>query len=145
MDKSEAKQFLKGYRMVKRHLESIDEELREIRALLDIKGVAYNQEKVQSSTNADSRIITAIHKLTELEKQAQDMKVIAVEQLKLVKSVINKIENPVYQQILVKRYISGFQWSKIAEMMGYEYRYILKLHEKALVEVGKVGIGHKDI
>lgn len=45
---------------------------------------------------------------------------------------VQELENPVYMQILYKRYIDHVGLYELSVAMGYEYKYFSKLHGKAL-------------
>ena len=51
---------------------------------------------------------------------------------KEIMGVIKAVENPEYQTLLEKRYLCFLSWEKIAVDMGYDLRYIHKLHTRAL-------------
>ena len=59
-----------------------------------------------------------------------------------ISRAIQKIENYDYQDLLVKRYVLGEPWEKIATDLGYELRYIHKLHGRALQEIKIFSCGH---
>ena len=46
--------------------------------------------------------------------------------------IIKKINNPEYQTLLELRYLCFKTWEQIAVDMGYDLRYIHKLHNRAL-------------
>ena len=46
--------------------------------------------------------------------------------------IIRMVEDSTLRTLLEYRYINGKKWEEIALMMGYDYRYILKIHGKAL-------------
>ena len=48
---------------------------------------------------------------------------------------IRNVGNSTYEEILTLRYLDGLTWEAIAEAMGYDARYIQKLHGKALQRV----------
>ena len=47
-------------------------------------------------------------------------------------AVIKAVENPEYQTLLELRYLCFKTWEQIAVYMGYELRYLHKLHQRAL-------------
>lgn len=48
------------------------------------------------------------------------------------RGVINQLPNKEHRLILAKRYICGERWEKIAVDLGYDLRYVYKMHGKAL-------------
>lgn len=62
---------------------------------------------------------------------------------KEIVEVIKQVGNTEYQTLLEERYLCFITWEQIAVDMGYELRYIHKLHGKALEEV-KVPVAYED-
>lgn len=61
-----------------------------------------------------------------------------------IRCLINAVDKPVYRTILELRYLCFKPWGEIADRLGYDLRYLLKLHGRALHEVkippdGKIG------
>ena len=52
-----------------------------------------------------------------------------------ISRAIQKIENYDYQDLLVKRYVLGQSWEKIADDMNYGIRNVHRLHGEALREL----------
>lgn len=50
-------------------------------------------------------------------------------------TVIKAIENPEYQTLLEKRYLCFLTWEKIAVDMGYDLRWLYRIHKRALDEI----------
>ena len=55
-----------------------------------------------------------------------------------IMALINAVKNPEYQTLLELRYLCYKKWSQIAAEMGYDLRYIHKLHLRALSECKKI-------
>lgn len=51
---------------------------------------------------------------------------------------IRMVVKPEYKTILELRYLSFKGWAEIAKSMGYEMRYLLKLHRLALLKFEEV-------
>lgn len=52
-----------------------------------------------------------------------------------ITAVIREVENPTCRTLLECRYIAGWSLSKTADVMGYDYDYVRKLHGRALAMV----------
>lgn len=52
-------------------------------------------------------------------------------------TVISVVENNTYRTLLILRYVQFKTWEEIADCMGYEVRWVYKLHEQALCECKK--------
>lgn len=74
----------------------------------------------------------AISKIVDLETEINTEIDKLVEKRKEIESVIRAVEDSILRTLLEYRYINGKKWEEIALMMGYDYRYILKIHGKAL-------------
>ncbi len=61
-----------------------------------------------------------------------------------VRDVIRTVRPDLYRELLEYRYLCYLPWPRVAERMGYEERYIYKLHNKALGEVNLSGESPKD-
>ena len=47
-------------------------------------------------------------------------------------NLINRLDNTIYRTLLIARYINCKTWEQIADEMGYDLRWIYRLHGKAL-------------
>jgi len=57
---------------------------------------------------------------------------------KEILNVINEIEDFRYRLLLEMRYINCKDWDEVANTLGYDTRYILKLHGRALKEIDEI-------
>lgn len=74
----------------------------------------------------------AISKIVDLETEINAEIDKLVEKRKEIESVIRAVEDGTLRALLEYRYINGKKWEEIALMLGYDYRYTLKIHGKAL-------------
>nr|DAW41161.1 MAG TPA: Protein of unknown function (DUF722) [Caudoviricetes sp.] len=74
----------------------------------------------------------AISKIVDLETEINAEIDKLVEKRKEIEGIIRAVEDNILRTLLEYRYINGKKWEEIALMMGYDYRYILKIHGKAL-------------
>jgi DNA-directed RNA polymerase specialized sigma subunit len=81
----------------------------------------------------------------ERENIAQSIK--RVEQLEKEKetlcNIILSITNPLYKQILHKRYVQGKKWEEISSELHYENQHIHRLHKQAIEVVHKIRTGQE--
>lgn len=59
-----------------------------------------------------------------------------------VEQAINTVGNMAQQNLLRYRYVNGWKWEKIAVEMNFDYRWILRLHGRALESMQIVQIDH---
>ncbi|WP_051221210.1 DUF1492 domain-containing protein [Eremococcus coleocola] len=57
-----------------------------------------------------------------------------------ISSQIDEMHTPEYRRVLRYRYLMGFSWKKVAEMMGYDERHIYRIHGNALQEFKSLGV-----
>jgi len=97
----------------------------------------------KSPNHEGSRMESAILDIIELEDEISKDVVELVALKKEIVEVIKQVGNTEYQTLLEERYLCFITWEQIAVDMGYELRYIHKLHGKALEEV-KVPVAYED-
>lgn len=82
----------------------------------------------------------AISKIVDLETEINAEIDKLVEKRKKIESVICAVEDSTLRTLLEYRYINGKKWEEIALMMGYDYRWALRLHGRALELVDEKAI-----
>ena len=131
-DTKQAKAYLWRVRDAERELKRLEEEYEQAKAdILHLKAMEYNKDKVSNSRIGDlSDAIAALEGYAERIAKRWG-KLIALRED--AKARIEQIEDGRYRDVLVRRYLQGQSWEWIAAGMGYEFRYMLKLHGLALV------------
>lgn len=76
----------------------------------------------------------AIDKIIDLQSEINKDIDILINLKQEIVTVIKEIENLEYQTLLEKRYLCFLSWERIAVDMGYDLRYLHKLHNRALKE-----------
>ena len=110
-------------------------ELSQMRERLSlIEGIDYSKDRVQSSPTSGNKQIEAI-----VDCEAEIIKLIEEEtQLKhKIIGEIQQLENPLYVDLLFRRYVECLSFERIACDMGYVYNYVCNLHGEALKEFEK--------
>ena len=131
-DTKQAKVYLWRVRDAERELKRLEEEYEQGKSdILHLKTMEYDKDKV-----SNSRIGDLSDAIATLEGYAERIakrwgKLIALRED--AKARIEQIEDGRYRDVLVRRYLQGQSWEWIAAGMGYEFRYMLKLHGLALV------------
>lgn len=82
----------------------------------------------------------AISKIIDLETEINAEIDKLVDKRKEIESIIRAVEDSTLRTLLEYRYINGKKWEEIALMMGYDYRWILRLHGRALNAVDERAI-----
>ncbi len=82
-----------------------------------------------------SRLEETVCKIVDLQEEInRDIDTLVDLKNKIIK-VIKQVDNPEYQIILEKRYLSFYSWKRIARETCYSEQHIFRLHNAALNEV----------
>lgn len=132
---------IKEYLSQARYLDMrIDSKIKQLHSLNDlaskctsvITGMPHSPNK-GTSTMADT-----INKIIDLECEINSDIDKLVSLKKEIAEVINRVQKTEYRMILEKRYLALQNWERIASDMGYELRWLYRLHGKALHEAEKI-------
>lgn len=128
-----AKEYLRTLRWTELSIETRKDELRRLDAEYTyLSGISYDRDRVQTSPSGDAfpqsdrRIDLAL-------KIRED--ILAMQKLRT--DIIGKItglDNPLYSQVLLERYVNYLSFDDIADKMHYSYVYITHIHGEALQE-----------
>ena len=131
-----AKEYLRTLRWTELSIETRKDELRRLDAEYTyLSGISYDRDRVQTSPSgaafpqSDRRIDLAI-------KIRED--ILAMQKLRT--DIIGKItglDNPLYSQVLLERYVNYLSFDDIADKMHYSYVYITHIHGEALQEFAR--------
>lgn len=130
MSHEEKKQFLRQYQAARRRESLILEEIEQLRSsktspirLMD--GLPHGSG-ISDLSGYVARLDELLRELeTEREKQ--------LEAYQRIRERIMKVPNQTEQDVLARRYLLGQSWEKISVEINYDYRYVLKIHGKALL------------
>ena len=86
----------------------------------------------RNPSSSTSRMADAVCKIVDLQNDINRDIDTLVDLKKEIMGVIKAVVNPEHQTLLEKRYLCFLSWEKIAVDMGYDLRYIHKLHIRAL-------------
>lgn len=128
--KSNAKNYLQQYRMVKFLMARKRQEHDELMQVLDIASIDYSKDKVQTPVtdiyaNTISRAVDALRGLENDLDRLLDIR-------KEIVGVIEKIPDKRLQTVLSMYYISEMRYEKIADEMCYSERHVRRLIVKGL-------------
>ena len=85
--------------------------------------------------NSENRLESSVSKIVDIEREI-GASIDQLERTRLqVESVINSVPNVNQRNVLRLRYISGMKWEQIAVKLNYDYRWVLRLHGKALNKI----------
>lgn len=128
-----AKQYLKQITRLDNLIKSKLEQIEELRSLAEKVTVeaklvkSYNKNSYQSDKVGDVvvKIVDLNNEINEYIDRLVDLKAEAIR-------LIDSLEDPDYRLLLNLRYINGYTFERIAVEMNYCYRWITKLHGRAL-------------
>lgn len=132
-----AKEYLWRVRDAERELKLLEQEYEQAKAdILHLKAIQYDADKVTGGKIGDlSDAIAAVEGYME-RLNAQWDKLIALR--KEAKVLIDRIADGRYREVLTRRYLQGQSLEKIAVDLRYNYRWIKRLHGRAIGEFEKL-------
>lgn len=138
-DTRQAKAYLWRVRDAERELKRLEEEYEQAKSdILHLKAMEYDKDRVSNSRIGDlSDAIAALEGYAERIAKQWD-KLIALRED--AKARIEQIEDGRYRDVLMRRYLQGQSWEWIAAGMGYDLRWVFRLHGKALRDILKMTI-----
>lgn len=130
MNNEEKKQYLRRYQAAKRRVGLIQEEIEELRSS-KTSPVGLGDGLPHGSGTSDLSGYAA--RLDELLRELEAEKEMQMVTYREIRQQIGMVPDPTEQEILSRRYLLEQRWEKISVEMNYDYRYVLKLHGKALL------------
>ena len=114
-----------------REIKSQEEYIQRLKDSLDIAGISYDKERVQSSPDFD-KFGKIYGQIDEEEQKLAEMKNKLIETRVKIIIQIHNLENEKFQRILNYVYVDGKNLKKTANTMSFSYDYIKELHGQAL-------------
>ncbi|WP_231512562.1 DUF1492 domain-containing protein [Bacillus sp. MB2021] len=114
----------------------INSKLEQVSMLRDLalKTTSVLQDDKVQITKQQSPMESALVKLMSLEEEINDDIDRLIDLKRELATFVTKIENPSHRLLLELRYLSGSTWEEVAALMGYDVRWVYRLHRKALKE-----------
>lgn len=129
---------LENYRWTKIKIEDRLKELEEKKANVNKLVASYGGEKVSSSRLNEDGIAERLVEILDNTKEIENILSLWNLELTEIEKAIYSIEKPVYQVILYKKYVLNKSIEDIADEIGYEYKYVCRLHGLALNAFDKI-------
>lgn len=128
-ENEEKKKYLKGYIYCKRREKQLAQQIEELR-----------DQKMFPSVNNDgmprgsgiSDLSGYVAQLDDLISQLEHEREMAVRRYKEIREQIHTMQDETEKEILERRYLMCETWEKIAVSMNYNYRWVLRIHGRAL-------------
>ena len=114
----------------------INSKLEQVSMLRDLalKTTSVLQDDKVQNTKQQSPMESALVKLMCLEEEINDDIDQLIDLKRGLATFVSEIENHSYRLLLELRYLSGSTWEEVAAIMGYDVRWVYRLHRKALKE-----------
>lgn len=127
------KEFLNQYLNAEKEIGIKLDQISRLRELSTKITQTLTPNKVKS--NSENRLESSVSKIVDIEREI-GTSIDQLERIRLqVESVINSVPNVNQRNVLRLRYISGMKWEQIAVKLNYDYRWVLRLHGKALNKI----------
>lgn len=127
------KEFLNQYLNAQKEIGIKLDQITRLRELSTKITQTLTPDRVKS--NSDNRLEFTVSKIVDMEKEI-GASIDQLERVRLqVESVIDSVPNANQRNVLRLRYISGMKWEQIAVKLNYDYRWVLRLHGKALNKI----------
>lgn len=126
-----AKQYLLQLDEIKREIKLAYDEIAELRATAEKITAAFSDDYT-GNTGPKDRIGNTVAKIYDREQEL----LLLVDEYNEKRATITKqiysIENPMFREVLIRKYIMGCTYEKIAEDMDYTRRNIIYIHNDAI-------------
>ena len=132
-----AKEYLSQAFRLDQRINSKLEQVSRLRNMA-VKATGSFQAERISGTSQHSPMESAVVKLIDLEYEINDDIDRLVDLKREMASLVEKIADPSYRVLLELRYLGCSRWEDIAFKMGYDLRWVYRLHGRALKEADLV-------
>lgn len=140
-----AKEYLSQLRLLDIKINQKIKEAEELKALAFNAGaLSAEGEKVQTSLSGSSRQCDMIEKYVDLQAEIDSEIKSYVDLKHEIIDEIHKLSDSRYVEILHRRYIDGKTFEQISVDMNYDYKWVCKLHGKALLAFDEIKNTNKD-
>lgn len=126
------KTYLRAYRKHGKRIKRIESEIEEIKNM-KMYPSSNNDGMPHGSNQSDLSSYAAA--LQEREDELYQEGVKQVQTYKDIEYRINKLENQDERDVMFYKYIKGFTWWQIAQLMEYSESWIYELHGRALKNI----------
>ena len=123
------KEYLKGYIYSMRKAQRLEEQIDELRSQQMFPSMN-NDGMPQGNMHSD--LSGYVARLDALISQLEHEQALALWQYKEIHDRIHNMQDGAEKEVLIRRYLMGKAWEQIAVEMNYNYRWVLRLHGRAL-------------
>ena len=128
------KEYLQQYRYAVRRVAAAQEHRDELREIAERITPNYASEGGGTHQSGD-KLGSAVARIIDAEKRVSAEIELMIATKNDIENTINAVNDDRLKDILYSRYICGKKWEQIAVDLNIEYRWLLRLHGRALQEV----------
>jgi hypothetical protein len=125
-----AKEFLRQYQNAQREIDAKLDKICRLREQATKITTTLNPDKVQSTQ--DNKMERVMAQICDMSAEIETSIKLLHETQDIVCEAIKQVADPKQRIVLYRRYINGEKWEEIAVNMNLDYRWVLRIHGKAL-------------
>ncbi len=137
MDNKEKCRYLNQYRIMHIEIDQITKELQRWQDLATRISPSYSD---MPHGGGSDKVQTAAVEVAELTDKLNRKLHQAIMVQENIKKLLESLDDIKLRQLMFYRYINGMRWEEIAVRMDFNYRWVLRLHRKALNQISEQAI-----
>lgn len=137
MDNKEKCRYLNQYRIMHIEIDQITKELQRWQDLATRISPSYSD---MPHGGGSDKVQTAAVEVAELTDKLNRKLHQAIMVQENIKKLLESLDDIKLRQLMSYRYINGMRWEEIAVRMDFNYRWVLRLHRKALNQISEQAI-----
>lgn len=137
MDNKEKCKYLNQYRIMHIEIDQITKELQRWQDLATRISPSYSD---MPHGGGSDKVQTAAVEVAELTDKLNRKLHQAIMVQENIKKLLESLDDIKLRELMFYRYINGMRWEEIAVRMDFNYRWVLRLHRKALNQISEQAI-----
>lgn len=137
MDNKEKCRYLNQYRIMHIEIDQITKELQRWQDLATRISPSYSD---MPHGGGSDKVQTAAVEVAELTDKLNRKLHQAIMVQENIKKLLESLDDIKLRHLMFYRYINGMRWEEIAVRMDFNYRWVLRLHRKALNQISEQAI-----
>ncbi len=137
MENKEKINYLKQYRSLSMEIDQITKELQRWQDLATRISPSYSDMPHGGGSDKVQTAAVEVAELTDKLNQKLHQAIMVQEN---IKKLLESLDDIKLRQLMYYRYINGMRWEEIAVRMDFNYRWVLRLHRKALNQISEQAI-----
>lgn len=131
-----AKEYLMQYRLLKDHLQDIENEIVELNE--EAESIRIKLDDLPRGTDISDRTAKLAVAITDLTIKAIKSRDLVLRKKSEIVSTLRELKDSNQYRVLYKRYVEGKRWEQIAVETGYTYRNVTRIHGRGLASVQSI-------